>query len=623
VFRLPNREKISICLLLVIYLVIRCFYLDTVPRWDAASYWGALMQAVHSTKTVTHVSDFPAMVLKEWNAFGHPSMGYYSLLIAGQLIDFPNQYIINFTNILLAMLSIFCVYKILLWFLPNKHQYPEVLLATAAYAFEPLFFGCSIFLNTDFPVLVFFTAALAALLYGRYGLFAVACLFMIFSKEPGIIFWGTLVGGFGLYVLWYVIQQLRAGRIPSLGEIVPRSHYINGQPLKLWQCLYRIGCLLLPLIAFKLFSMARRGAMWADDAGLKFDSSGWNCFGFNPRVMLNRAGEMFVLDFHWVPTIIACVLVLIGVGRLIERKQIHKGLKHNFVGNDVNAKNNPNMEELHPSLSESTDYSATQHNNLAEEAIKATQTKFIQTPLENRCWGMLPILFSFFCFVVFNISYITYIIPRYVVPVGFFLIMCTVFAMHFAIKSQRIRISILSVMLVLFFAQTFRTIDLLSKLAFGTAPFNQHEILQIDNPGEAVGNGFVYNAEFTAVDKLFNLMNKAMPIKPDTVLIAWNADGWYPWFFNGGVFVDPVKLVRTVDWRNTFHYNIIGLHELQTSPETQPPAEAYYVYMPWLSKFSNEQTELTRLRSLYQIAAATEVGYQGYSLRFYKLTRLY
>lgn len=575
------REKISICLLLLGYLAIRCFYLDTIPRWDAASYWGELRQAVESTQNVEKLSDFPGMILEEWNAFGHPSMGYYSLLVAGQLADFPNQYILNFTNILLAMFSIFCVYKILLFFLPDKRHYPEILLATAAYAFEPLFFGCSIYLNTDFPVLVFFTAALAALLYGRYGFFAIACIFMIFSKEPGIIFWATLVGGLGLYVLWYLTQQLRAGRIPSLGEIVPQSHYRNGQPLKLWPSLYRIGCLLLPVIAFKLYSIAQRGAMWSNDTGLTFDSNGWNCFGFNTRVMANRAGEMFVLNFHWVPAAITLVVVLIGIGRYIERKKTNEEIINKVIAT----------------------------NKVAEKNA-------------NHCWGILPIMFSFFAFVAFNLSYITFIIPRYVVPSGFFLIICTIFAMHFGIKSQKVRVFILSIILALFMAQTFRTIDPLSKLAFGTASFGEHEILQIDNAGEAVGNGFVYNAEFTAVDKLFNLMNKAMPLKPDTQIIAWNTDSWYPWFYMGGVFVDPVTLNRTIDWRGTFHYNVTGLHELQTKHNSRLPKNAYYVYMPWLSKFSNEQTELAQLNTLYQISEPTEVEYQGYNLRFYRLVRL-
>src|SRR6187402_3106910 len=83
------KGSLLIVLLLLGYLIIRCNYLDTVPRWDAASYWGALMQSVHSTQTVGSIANFPSMVLREWNAFGHPSMGYYSLLVMGQLIDFP------------------------------------------------------------------------------------------------------------------------------------------------------------------------------------------------------------------------------------------------------------------------------------------------------------------------------------------------------------------------------------------------------------------------------------------------------------------------------------------------------------------------------------------------------
>jgi len=613
------RERISICLLLLGYFAIRCFYIDTVPRWDAATYWGALVQAVQSTQNVERLSDFPGMVLKEWNAFGHPSMGYYSLLVAGQLIDFPNQYILNFTNILLAMLSIFCVYKILLFFLPDKRHYPEVLLGTAIYAFEPLFFGCSIFLNTDFPVLVFFTAALAALLYGRYGFFAVACIFMIFSKEPGIIFWATLVGGLGLYVLWYVAQQLMLGRIPSLGEIVPQSHYENGQPLKLWPSIYRIGCLLLPFIAFKVFTIAQRGAMWSGDEGLKFDSNGWNCFGFNTRVMANRAGEIFVLNFHWVPALITLVVVLIGIGRYIERKKVSEEIINNVVTTDKLAENIVH-EEYQTSMSNLPTKQELLIEKKSPELLPIeTQSLRIQA---NCCWGILPIMFSFLAFVAFNLSYITYIIPRYVVPAGFFLIMCTIFAMHFGIKSQKVRVSILSIILALFVAQTFRTIDPLSKLAFGTAPFGKHEILQIDNAGEAVGNAFVYNTEFTAVDKLFNLMNKAMPITPDTVLIAWHEYFWYAWFYNGRIYIDPVKLMRTIDWRNAFHYNVIGLHELPSKHKSRLPKNAYYIYMPWLSKISNEQAELAQLSTLYQISGPTEVEHQGYNLRFYRLVRL-
>lgn len=575
----------AIALLLLAYFVLRCHYLDTVPRWDAASYWGALMSSVNATLQMSSWTQLPKIILDTYNAFGHPSMGYYSLLVLGQLHDFPNLFMLNMTNIVLAMLSIFSVYKIFRWFLPEAHSLPEVLLATAAYAMEPLFFGCSIYLNTDFPVLVFFTVSLACLLYGNYGGFALASIFMVFSKEPGIIFWGSMVGGLGLYSLWVLYRGWKTGVRPTLGQLLPPFYKNKQQPItKLASVIYCGVCLLLPGIAFKLFTIAQKGAMWVGGSGFKFDSNGMNCFGFNPRVIANRAGEIFVLNFHWVLVAISLIALSIGIGRYIERKRL--GLTR-ACGNGV---------------------MGTDRVDVAD-----------QQSLCLRWWGLLPIVFSFLTFVAFNLSYITYIIPRYVMASGFFLLLFTLLALQYATHTRPKRLLILAVILALFVVQTFRTIDPLSKLAFGTAPFSQHEILQIDSPGEAVGNGFVYNAEFTAVDKLFNLMQKAVPLKPDTQIIAWNSDNWYPWFYMGGVFVDSETLKRTVDWRNSFHYNVIDVSSIYN---VSLPADAIYLYMPWLSVFSNEQAELNQLRAFYQISAPEEVGFQGYSLRFYRLQRL-
>ena len=569
--------KIALGILLLSYFIIRCNYLDTVPRWDAASYWGALMQAVNSTLHLPGISALPRTILDTYNAFGHPSMGYYSILVLGQLTDFPNLFMLNMTNILLAMLSIFSVYKIFRWFLPQKAYHTEVLIATAAYAFEPLFFGCSIYLNTDFPVLVFFTTSIACLLYGKYFWLCISSLFMIFSKEPGIMFWAFLMGGAGLYSLWILVNNWKKGRTFILGDLLPPYKKTDKAP-NIYVSLIKLLSLFIPGVAFLAFTIAQKGAMWVGGTGLKWDSNGMNCFGLNPRLFANRAGEIFVLNFHWIPTLIILYALFVGLGRYFERKE-----------NSI--------------------------NNLPDDS-----TPLASTILSNeRIWGILPIITTFIIFVAFNLTYITYIIPRYVIQGGFFLLIFTLLSLPFAVHSQKIRVGILSFIFVLFFAQTFRTIDPLSKLAFGTAPFGEHEILQIDSPGEAVGNGFVYNSEFTAVDKLFNLMQKAMPMTPETIIIAWNADAWYPWFSMGGVFVDPETLDRTVDWRNTFAYNVINIPDVHHG---NAPANAYYVYMPWLSVFSNEQAELAQLRAIYNISEPTEVGFQGYNLRFYKLVKI-
>jgi hypothetical protein len=234
-----------------------------------------------------------------------------------------------------------------------------------------------------------------------------------------------------------------------------------------------------------------------------------------------------------------------------------------------------------------------------------------------RKWGIYPIAFSFLIFIGFNISYITFIIPRYVITAGFFLILLLFFTMLFCIRSARKRQYVFTVLTLLCFAQTFRTIDPVSKIAYGSAPFSDHKILQIDSAGEAGGNGFVYNAEFTKVDKLLNLMHQSMPMTADTTLIAWNRDAWYPWFDFGTAWVDAKTLKRTIDWRNGFKYRVINIDDV---PSANKPAEAFYIYMPWLSKFSNEQDELNLAANYYHIGEMTEINHRGYKLRYYKLT---
>jgi hypothetical protein len=598
-----HKESYLLGILLLVYFILRCFFLDTVPRWDAAMYWNILAQAVTSTKEASSWTALYQVILEHYNAYGHPSMGYYGLLVLGQLIDYPNLFMLNMTNALLAMLSVFSVYKILRWLLPTEQYLPEVLLATAAYAMEPLFFGCSIYLNTDFPVLVFFTAGLASLLYERYGWFAVACLFLVFSKETGLLFWLTMLGGVGLNFLCYLIREFRAGHRPKLVGIFPAGDNTQ-EPTKLTLA-FRFICLVLPGIVFTFYTMAQKGKMWANDQGLKFDSDGWNCFGFNPKVMANRAGEIFVLDFHWVPALAIIAGLFIWLGRTMEK---HKNLSPVGMSPGIATDSN--------TISANNNKPTDVHTNNIETNATSKQMPNLS---RNIYWGLFPLALSALAFLAFNISYITFIIPRYVMQAGFFLILFLVLVLPYAFTSAKQRCAILSVILLLFTLQTFRTIDPLSLWAFGSAPFNQGRILQIDSPGEAVGNGFVYNSEFTAVDKLFNRMQKMMPLKPDTVIIAWNGDEWYPWFYNGNVFVDPVTLNRTMDSNNTFHYNVIPIGNLDPA---QAPNNAFYVYMPWLSKFSNEENELAQLRALYKISEPTEVKSLGHSLRYYRLERL-
>ncbi|HTF94768.1 MAG TPA: hypothetical protein VL995_01425 [Cellvibrio sp.] len=572
-----HKETILLGLLLLGYIILRSFYLDAVPRWDAATYWGAIKKAVEATQAITSVSALPKVVLDTYNVFGHSAMGYVGLIVIAQLFDYPNLFSLNLVHLILATFSVFCSYKIFRWFLPKTEQLPEVLLATAIYALDPLFFASSIFINTDFPVLVFYTAALAALLYGRYGWFSLACIMMIFSKATGTLFWVSLVGGIGLYGLIILIQDITSRHSLSLSRLFPPNQQRLNPVLTYRSIAYRITCLLLPGIAYKLYSIAQQGNSWVLNSGMKFDSKGWNCFGFNPRVMSNRAAEIFILNFHWILLAVTIIALLIGYGRQLERRKNHAVI---------------------------TSYT--------EDELSITKSQI------NHWWGLLPVLTGFIIFLAFNLSYITYIIPRYVVAGGFFLLVFTLLALQYSSESRKLRCALLTIIFTLFGWQTFRTVDPLSIAFFGSTPFSEHRILQIDSPGEAQGNGFVYNAEFALEDKLLNRMQKAIPIAKDTIIITWNKDSGYSWFTRGDTFVDATTLERTIDTRNSFRYNII---EASSVHSAIAPTKAVYIYMPWLAQFSNEEQELKHLSQFYDISAPEDVGFQGYSLRLYRLSR--
>lgn len=568
-----HKETLLLSLVMLGYILLRSIYLDAVPRWDSATYWDAIKQAIEATQAAESLAALPKVILDSYNVFGHSAMGYVGLIVLAQLLDYPNLFALNIVHLILASFSVFCGFKIFRWFLPGAKQLPEVLLATSIYALDPLFFASSIIINTDFPVLVFYTAALAALLYGCYGWFALASIMMIFSKATGTLFWVSLVGGLGFYGSIILIADLFHKRSLSLSRLFPPSDRTSSPLFSYWTISYRIGCVLLPGIAYKLYTIAQKGNSWVANSGMKWDSQGWNCFGFNPRVMSNRAAEIFILNFHWVLVVLIVIAVLIGLGRFLERRKKH---------------------------------------------AEISATSIVYTNPINHWWGILPLITGFIIFIGFNLTYITYIIPRYVVYGGFFLIIFTLLALQFASRSQSFRCSLLAIILGLFGWQTFRTVDPLSIWFFGSTPFSEHRILQIDSPGEAQGNGFVYNAEFAMEDKLLNRMQKAIPIARDTILITWNKDSGYSWFTRGDTFVDANTLERTIDTRNSFGYNILEAMDVEAATA---PTEAIYIYMPWLAQFAKEEEELSHLAQFYDIPLAEDVGFHGYSLRLYRLKR--
>ncbi|AGL03937.1 hypothetical protein Desgi_4716 [Desulfoscipio gibsoniae DSM 7213] len=522
-----------VLIIIAIYAVIKLCFLYCILRWDGAFYFSQLLKCVQ-------YFDFSwSSFINNFNWFGHPSMGYAILMSLGQFIDWGNHYILNLENLILALLAIGSFYKILIFF--YKDNRIENTILTALFAFNPLFFGVSLTFSIDFPLLVFWTASIYALLYKRMTLFVFLATILVFSKEPGVLLYLLFVL---VYLFFKYINQLVYNNNNAPGE------RIGDNSIKQFICLF------LPVMFFSIYLFFTGGLLWGDGS-VQWSGSEFNSFGFDYWLMKERFGQMFILNFSWIQTLLVVLYI------------IKSFLWPAGVGLSVI---NPNSER--------------------NAMLKA----FVITYLS---------------FVIFNLLYITHTNPRYVLPSVFFLLIFSYHALLSIFQSKKIRIVILSVLLILSFLQTFKTIDPLSKAFFGTTTIGKQQLLNI-----GPGDGLTYNAEYLVIDKLLDKFNLAINITEDTKIILSEVD-WFTHFNGAGpytsVYIDRTTLKRTLKKDNAFQPETFCVWDIN---ESNKPANAYYIYMFWVG---DKELELNHLLRYYRIMETKIVEYHGYYFEIYGL----
>jgi hypothetical protein len=548
-------NRYSIYLLLLVVFLTHCLFLDAVPVWDAFQYFNSLSRASFSLATLPDLSYLSIRVFANFNFFGHPTMGYALVMSIPQLIDPSNEQLVNLTNIVLALLSIFCFFKILQFFFKDT---PELILLTALYAFDPLFFGTTVFLNSDFPLLIFMTTALCSLLYNRKTLFFLSCLLLLFSKEPGILLYVGMVSGISLYSAFYLWPRLVRREKIELHKILPFNSTGRSTISRL---VFDVSCIVLPGVLM-LGYLLSGSATWVLNTTPEGTPTDWNTFGVSWNIIKTRVFQIFGLNFHWLLS--GGILILF------------------FFKGKLNGWN-----------------------------------------VEKR-WFSIIVFLTFVFFVGFNVSYITHLLPRYVIESGFFLVFALALLIMKPSVNRYFRIAILSIILILFSIQTFRTVDPVSKKFYGTYKMSSHELLKIEDYPEAP-EGWIYNTEWTVKGKLYNKMNREIEINANTILITRGSIANF--FFCDNNFygspkpsyIDSKTLRKTMRSNNSFQYNLLPLEQLS---KANVPAEAFYVYRPWNYVTPDEIRELEIIKQYYQIVWSKEIDYQGYALNVHKLERI-
>ncbi|MGB7219222.1 MAG: hypothetical protein WBD07_10485 [Vicinamibacterales bacterium] len=176
------------------------------------------------------------------------------------------------------------------------------------------------------------------------------------------------------------------------------------------------------------------------------------------------------------------------------------------------------------------------------------------------------------------------------------------------------RLGLIGAVVVLFAASNFRTIDPVSRAAFGTWPFGTHDLIDVTaTTGECCGHGrdqLVYNFEFVHVASLQDRALRAIRPTADTVL---SMDHEANWLTIGRV--DPITFSRTLRRSGTIEPRVLDTRALAMAASL-PDQIFYFAY----ENVENESS-LAWLRERYDVTGEFDFDERGYRLRVYRLTR--
>jgi hypothetical protein len=282
-----NPEILSIS---TIYIATRIQFLKYSQYWDANWYKQLLLDAISKTSQApSDIGSKIAAFLTNFNFLGHPSMGYMGVMSLSQGFGFGNIVALNILNMLFAVSAIWGFYNIAKFFFPDRKI--ENIIITLIFAFNPLFYGSSIFFNLDFPILIFTVLVFESFIYKRSILFFFWSLMLVFTKETGIYIYLALISAY------FIVRIINKRTLLGWGKTISQKVVV-----------------FLPVIIFGLYLIYTRGRLWNDNDYVKFNFI-WSdsctfCFGLNPLNIKTRIFQMFIMNFSWLMSLGILITIL-------------------------------------------------------------------------------------------------------------------------------------------------------------------------------------------------------------------------------------------------------------------------------------------------------------------------
>ena len=301
-------------------------------------------------------------------------------------------------NILLISIAIFCFYTVVLklGFFKRRHTVYAA-VSTALFAFNPLILGIIFEIDLDIPSVAFYAWLIASYLYRKNILFIYSAFSLALCKEIGIV----LLFGFGM---GWLIELLFKARKNGFNPLVSIRQ----------QLIIPITLITSSASFLVLYMMTPRWMSGSEKAEIAKEA-GMNIFTLNYDNIIMKLKEMFILNFSWLLVVVICIAFLVWILRKASSAPL-------------------------PSHASS------------QKCVHVEQCR------EQFCVG--PIVGSYIVFVAFNLVYLTYLNPRYVICHVMGLTLLAVYSLSYILRQRNALYCTCSVLLAaLMLVQTFATVD--------------------------------------------------------------------------------------------------------------------------------------------------------------------
>lgn len=276
---------------LALATLVRIPHLRFVPIWDGRNYWDDCVQPAL-------LGNFDPLA---FNCFGHRSMLYMLAVSWPQYFSHGSALLLNLAHLALSLLTIYAFHRIVtLLFEPGL----DAALLTVIFAAMPIWTGPSLNLNPDCGVLVGFLFAIAFFLRGRLIHATAAGLFLVLSKEIGLLLWLALAG------------------LDTLLAISKRGLSARER----LRALYSRWILLLPAVAYVATGAALRAremrASWVASTQQASLIRTFLSFDLTAPHFVAYATDIFVLNFAWLMTLFIIVWLFAVIVSALRRRPI-------------------------------------------------------------------------------------------------------------------------------------------------------------------------------------------------------------------------------------------------------------------------------------------------------------